>query len=350
MKKKVGILFGGCSAEYPVSLKSATSVIENMNLDKFEMVLIGITQEGQWFRYEGPVEKLKEDTWAEDQSCVPAVISPDRSVHGMLVFQKDGTVKAERLDVVFPVLHGRNGEDGTIQGLLEMAGIPIAGCGVLSSAICMDKIIAHSVAENAGILVPNAATLLSGMSETEMLDAVSKLNCPLYVKPANGGSTIGMTKLESLDGFIEAVRLAMTYDQRVIVEEHVEGFEVGCSVLGAGDDLTVGEVDEIELNGMFFDYAEKYSLTKTRIITPARVPVEVRQAIKDTGLRLFQLLCCSGFARVDMFLTPDHKIVFNEINTIPGFTSGSRYPKMMRGAGLEYADVVEKLIDSAFVQ
>lgn len=350
MKKTVGILFGGCSAEYPVSLKSATSVIQNLNPEKYNPILIGITEQGEWYRYEGPVEKLADDTWHQDPSCVKACIVPDRSIHGMMIFHPNGVAEPIRLDAAFPMLHGKNGEDGTVQGLLEMAGIPIVGCGTLSSALCMDKIVAHSVAQQAGIKVPKAAAIFPFMSHEEWKDAIFKMVCPIYVKPANGGSTIGMTKLENKDHLVDAVNLAFQYDDRVIAEQHVDGFEVGCSVLGAGNDLIMGGVDEIELNGVFFDFKEKYNMTKARIINPARIDEAVRHRIRETGLKLFRLLCCSGFARIDMFLTPKNEIVFNEVNTIPGFTVGSRYPKMMLAAGLQYSDVVEKLIDSAFVK
>ncbi len=344
-RKKIAILFGGCSTEYEVSLQSAAAVIRNIDRQIYEPVLVGITRDGAWYRYDGPVERIQNDTWANHPSCTPAVISPDRQTRGLLIF-KYGLVATVPLDAVFAVLHGKNGEDGTIQGLLEIAGIPCVGCGLLSSAICMDKDVAHRLAQGAGIATPPSVVVRSGISEAELLDRVSALTFPLFVKPANAGSSFGISKVTEPSKLFQAVTDALGHDCKVVVEQAVEGFEVGCAVLGNGE-LTIGEVDEIELSGGFFDYTEKYTLKTAKIHMPARIDPDTSARIKQTAAKVYEALECRGFARVDMFLTPEKQIVFNEVNTIPGFTAHSRYPSMLGGIGVGFAQIVNTLISLA---
>lgn len=362
MKKlNVAIFFGGCSSEYGVSLESASAVISSMNRERYVPVPVGITREGKWFYFSGDTEKIKDDTWCNPQDCVPAVLSPEREEHKLLIM-KDGRVDFIRIDAVFPVLHGKNGEDGTIQGLIELAGIPLVGCGVLASAVCMDKDRAHRLAQAAGIRVPRAVVLESGMrstgkdgflmaNEKEILrrraaDFACEIGYPLYVKPVKAGSSYGVTRVQKPEELPAAVSLAFQYDNQVIVEENIEGFEVGCAVMG-NEILTVGEVDEIELSGGFFDFTEKYTLKTSAIHVPARISSEIAEEIKETGKIIYKALGCYGFARVDMFLTPDGEIVFNEVNTIPGFTEHSRFPGMMKAAGYSFAEILENIIGLA---
>jgi D-alanine---D-serine ligase len=339
---KIAILFGGCSTEYPVSLQSAYSVISNLDLKYYEPILIGITREGDWKKYSGPPEAIMQDKWNQSQYCVPAFLTPSRSIHGLVSFQK-GLSTTEKIDVAFPVLHGKNGEDGTLQGLLSMAGIPCVGCGVLSSALCMDKDAAHRLVQLAGIPVPRSVALTKKLPKAKLLKAVADLHFPLFVKPIKSGSSFGITKVDKPDMLFGAVDTAFQFDSKVLIEEEVEGFEVGCAVLG-NDTLTVGEVDEIELSHGFFDYTEKYTLKTSKIHTPARIDADTASRIKETAQIIYRTLDCSGFARVDMFLTPDRKIVFNEVNTIPGFTSHSRYPSMMKGIGMDFKQIIDQLI------
>ena len=345
-KKTVAVLFGGCSTEYEVSLQSAASVIQSINTDKYNIILLGITREGVWKKYEGPVESISDGTWAMHPSCVPAIISPDRAAHGLLALE-DGKAVSIRVDVVFPVLHGKNGEDGTLQGLLELAGIACVGCGTLSSAICMDKDIAHRLVELAGVRVPQSVVIHSQMAADALQRATAHLCYPLFVKPACAGSSFGITRVLGPDGLPDAVKTAFEHDRKVVIEQGVEGFEVGCAVLGNNDDLTIGEVDEIELCCDFFDYTEKYNLNSSKIHMPARIDQDTAMRIKQTAKIIYKALDCRGFARVDMFLTPDGEIVFNEVNTIPGFTSHSRYPSMLKGIGMGFEAVVDALISLA---
>lgn len=345
-KRKMAVIFGGCSAEYEVSLQSSYAVLENMNKDKYEIVPIGITRDGDWYHYTGAYEKIPADTWAEDgEHLFPVVFSPGRSSKGFLELA-GGVYRNCETDLVFPVLHGKNGEDGTLQGMLELAGIPVVGCGVLSSAVCMDKDRAHKLAGAAGIAVPRSVTFRQSGKAEARKEIGEKLRYPLFVKPVRGGSSIGITKVSAEDQLDSAVELAFRYDAEVIVEEAVDGFEVGCAILGI-DALTVGRVDEIELQGDFFDYAEKYApegAEKTvKTYMPARIDAETERRIRQAAVTVYRALGCSGFARVDLFYTPEGKIVFNEVNTIPGCTQGSRYPNMMKGVGLSFPEMLDKL-------
>lgn len=338
----VAVLFGGCSTEYEVSLQSAHAVITSLNPAKYDVLLLGITRDGAWMKYNGPVERIRDNTWMNPGDCVPAVISPDRNVHGVLELS-GGKVIATRIDVAFPVLHGKNGEDGTVQGLLEMADIPCVGCGTLSSAMCMDKDIAHTVVAAAGVKVPPSIVLSSRVSDAELLQRVAPLKHPLFVKPANAGSSFGITKVSQESELPDAVAAAFEHDRKVIIEESIDGFEVGCAVLG-NDLLTLGELDEIELSHGFFDYAEKYTLKTSKIHMPARIDLGAAARIKQTAATIYRTLNCAGYARVDLFLTPDKEIVFNEVNTIPGFTAHSRYPNMLKGIGMTFEQIVDALI------
>ena len=344
-KKTIAIIFGGCSPEYPVSLESSHSVIVNMDSEKYDLVLLGITEGGEWYRYYGGAEGIENDTWRSGK-CVPALISPDREVHGVVEFGPDG-VRTTRLDAAFPVMHGRNGEDGTIQGLCEMAGIPVIGCGTLCSAICMDKDRAHKLASLAGVEVPQALVLTSMPEEDDISGRVAELGYPVFVKPVRAGSSFGITKVSSPAALMDAIKFAFRFDSEVIIEETITGFEVGCAVMG-NEELTIGRVDEIEIYGDIFDYEEKYTLKTAKIHMPARISPETEARIQSAAAKIYRALGCRVMARVDMFLTPEGHVVFNEVNTIPGFTPHSRFPNMMKGIGLDFPALLDHLVDYTF--
>lgn len=345
MRKKVAVIFGGCSPEYSVSLQSAYSVISNMDKEKYSPVLIGITSQGDWFYFNGDIEKVTNDTWHNDADCIPAAVSPNRSKHIILKYDDKRTDKIS-IDAAFPVLHGRNGEDGTVQGVFELAGIPIVGCGVLASALCMDKDRAHKLVHAAGISVPHSYILTKSMDAGIALSYAEEIGYPLFVKPIKAGSSFGVTKVLDRCDLPAAIKLAFEYDDNVIIEENITGFEVGCAVLG-NETLTVGEVDEIELSDGFFDFAEKYSLKTSAIHVPARIDADTAKQIKETAKIIFKALNCQGFARVDMFLSASGEIVFNEVNTIPGFTTHSRFPNMLKAIGIAFEDVLTIAIELA---
>ncbi len=341
-KLRVAVLFGGCSVEYEVSLESASSVIRNLDPEKYDLILVGITKDGKWYRYDGRVEEIESGRWLESGRCVKAFLSPDRENPGLVVL-RDGRYEIQPVDVVFPVLHGANGEDGSMQGLLQMAGLPYVGSDVVSSAVCMDKTAAHDIAALAGIPVPQAFVIHRGEPMEAALAGCEKLGYPVYVKPAKSGSSLGISKVYDEAHLAAAVEEAFRHDRKVLIEKNVEGFEVGCAVLG-NEELVIGEVDEIEIPGGFFNYVEKYNLVTSSIHVPARVPQEKRDEIRAQALRLYRLLGCRGMARVDQFLTPAGEIVFNEINTIPGFTAHSRYPSMLGAIGISYPQMLDRVI------
>ena len=344
-KIKIAVLFGGCSPEYDISLKSAYAVISNLNCEKYIPILIGITQTGEWFRFSGEVEKIKDDTWHNTSDCVRAIISPSREGHGLIEF-RDDEVRTTRIDVAMPVLHGKNGEDGTIQGLLELADIPIVGCDMLASALCMDKDKAHKIAHLAGAQVARSFVLEREMDIGLALAQSETLGYPLFVKPVRAGSSFGITKVLSRDELPLAFQSAFEHDDMIIVEENIAGVEIGCAVLG-DDDLIVGKLDEIELEDAFFDYKEKYTLETSSIHVPARIEAQKAEEIKEMAKTIYRALGCKGFARVDMFLTASGDIFFNEVNTIPGFTLHSRYPNMLKAIGITFDQIIDTAIDLA---
>lgn len=341
----IAVLFGGCSSEYSISLQSAHSVINHMDRDLYNPILIGISPEGGWFQFDGDPEKIAMDTWYNPTDCTPAIVSPERSSHKILVFHAD-KLNVIPIDAAFPILHGKNGEDGTVQGLFELAGIPLIGCGTLASALCMDKDRAHKLAQVAGVSVPASIVLEKDQVAGQTLAFAERLGYPLFVKPVKAGSSYGVTKVLGRIALLSAIDLAFEYDDQVIIEESIPGFEVGCAVMG-NTDLIVGEVDEIELANGFFNYTEKYNLFTSSIHVPARISLEQSEKLKNTAKSIYKALGCRGFARVDLFLTPSGKIVFNEVNTIPGFTSHSRFPTMMKAIGMSIDQVISNVIELA---
>lgn len=336
---KVGIVFGGSSEEHPVSVKSAQEVARNLDLEKYQPFYIGITESGAWKLCDGP-----GPDW-ETGNCRPALLSPDRSVRGILVLEQGryGTIS---LDVVLPVLHGKLGEDGAMQGLLELAGIPYVGCDVQSSALCMDKSLAYGVVRNAGIATPNFWTITADEDI-----APDRLTYPVFVKPARSGSSFGVSKVSRPEELPSAVKTARQYDSKVLIEEAVVGSEVGCAILGNDLDVIAGEVDRIALSHGFFkihqeENPESGSENSTPIV-PADISAESRSLVQETAKAVYRALGCSGLSRVDMFLKEDGKVVLNEVNTFPGMTSYSRYPRMMAAAGFPLSEVIDRMVSLA---
>ncbi|MFF3469051.1 D-alanine--(R)-lactate ligase VanA-Sc [Streptomyces sp. NPDC002619] len=336
---KVGIIFGGRSEEHAISVKSAQEVARNLDVEKYEPFYIGITRDGAWKLCDGP-----DANW-ENGKCRPAVLSPDSSVRGLLA-QEQGRYETIPLDVVLPVLHGKLGEDGAMQGLLELSGIPYVGCDVQSSALCMDKSLAYIVARSAGIATPNFWTAAAD----ENIDP-DRLTYPVFVKPARSGSSFGVTKVSRKEELLSAVETARQYDSKVLIEEAVVGSEIGCAILGNELDLMAGEVDRIALSHGFFrihqeDEPETGSDNSTAIV-PADIPAESRLLVQETAKAVYRALGCRGLSRVDLFLKEDGAVVLNEVNTFPGMTSYSRYPRMMAAAGLPLGEVIDRTVSLA---
>jgi D-alanine--(R)-lactate ligase len=336
---KVGIIFGGCSEEHRISVKSALEVAKNLDARKYEPFWIGITKSGAWKLCDSP-----DADW-ENGSCRPAMLSPDRSVHGLLVLEQ-GQYETISLDLVLPVLHGKLGEDGAIQGLLELSGIPYAGCDVQSSALCMDKSLAYTIARSAGIATPN----FWAVTADEDLDP-GQLTYPVFVKPARSGSSFGVSKVSRKEELLSAVETASQYDSKLLIEEAVTGSEVGCAILGNDLDLIAGEVDRIALSHGFFrihqENEPESGSENATFIVPADIPAESRSLVQETAKAVYRALGCRGLSRVDLFLKEDGTVVLNEVNTFPGMTSYSRYPRMMTAAGLPPAEVIDRIVSLA---
>lgn len=337
---KVACLFGGCSSEYDVSLVSATSVIRNIDTEKYDVIMIGITKEGDFYLYNGDIYNIQRNNWLNDKNCKKITFSNNRSDHGFIVLETNEIVK---IDIAFPILHGKNGEDGRLQGLFELAGIPIVGCGMTSSAICMDKFIAHKLVESSGIAVPKSYLFTKYDTKEKIIENIKNLDYPIFIKPLRAGSSFGITKVVNESQIKESIDYAFSYDDSIIIEEGIDGFEVGCAILG-NNELIIGEVDEIQLQDGFFDYEEKYNLKTSKIILPAELSKKERERVKNLAIKIYRVLGCKVFSRVDMFYTKDNKIVFNEVNTIPGCTSHSRYPSMLKEIGYDFKYVIDKWI------
>lgn len=339
-KKKVAVLFGGKSTEYDISLASAFAILQQFPQD-YEAVYIGISREGNWYHYLGPLTGIEKDTWLSIGPCRQVVLSPSPAHKGFIEFV-DGQCVFMDIDIVFPVLHGKNGEDGSVQGLLQLAELPYVGCDMNASVIGMDKVLAHTLAKDAGVAVPHAVTIYRGDC-IEKAIAAEIFDYPLYVKPAKSGSSIGITKVYCQENLLNAVKKAFLYDDKVLIEENIIGFEVGCAVLG-NLQPTVGQIDEIEIGDVFFGYAEKYQTHEATIHLPARIDDKTKAKIKETSLLLYKVFGCRGLTRVDLFLQPDGTIVFNEVNTLPGFTDCSRYPRMLMAEHMTFGDIIRELL------
>ncbi len=333
---KIGIVFGGSSEEHPISVKSAQEVAKGLDTEKYEPFYIGITSSGAWKLCDGP-----DPGWENGESR-PAVLSPDRSARGLLVLD-NGRYETVSLDLVFPVLHGKLGEDGAIQGLLELSGIPYIGCDVQSSALCMDKSLAYLVARSAGIATPRFWTVTARDKV-----APDELTYPVFVKPARSGSSFGVSKVTREEELPSALQTARRYDSKVLVEEAVVGSEVGCAILSERFGLVAGAVDRIALSHGFFKiHQEEEPETgsdNSTFIVPADISAESRLLVQETAKTLYRALGCKGLARVDLFLKEDGTLVLNEVNTLPGMTSYSRYPRMMAAAGLPLAEVIDRMV------
>ena len=351
-RSKLAVVFGGASSEHEVSQWSAASILRSVPQDRFDLMMLGITKDGRWFCYDGPVEGVEDGSWEHSDRLTPALISPDAGTHGVLLLEESG-VRPVRLDVVFPVLHGRNGEDGTIQGLLEMAGIPYVGCGVTASANCMDKAIAKTLFTAAGI--PNARWMEVTAQDLDRIDlveeqAASALGYPMFVKPVCAGSSVGVHKVTEPSQLEEAVRDALRFDNRVLIEECIKGQEVECAVMGNGQPVASDLVGEIAASG-FYDYEGKYLNDSAQLYIPARIPQAAAERVRALAVKAYRALGCRGLARVDFFVCDGAEdgrgVVLNEINTLPGFTNISMYPKLFLASGYDYPGLVEKLIDLA---
>ena len=346
-KLSVCVLFGGISPEHEVSLRSAESVLNNMDPQKYNIFPVGITMSGDWILFGGTdYSMLPAGTWQEHPNNRRATISPVRG-QGLLTFEGDCVVR-EMIDVVFPVLHGENGEDGAMQGLLQMAGIPYVGPHVSASAVAMDKTLTKLVVDNAG--VTQAAWKLVRASELHnhmdsVLDALENTFVyPVFVKPAGTGSSVGVSKAADREGLREALLQAGAYDEKILVEEFIHGREIEVAVMG-NESPVASVCGEIDSGAEFYDYDAKYITDTSVAYIPARISEEVAEQVREQAVRVYTAVGCQGLSRVDFFVTyEDDRVVFNEINTLPGFTSISMYPKLFAASSIPYGELIDQLL------
>lgn len=347
MKKKIAVIFGGQSSEHEISCISAANIIDGLNKEKYEIHRIGITKEGHWLYVEEDTQ-LKDGSWADGE--ITAVISPDHARPGIWKLSGDA-LEVIPVDVAFPVLHGKYGEDGTIQGLFELAGIPYVGCGVLSSAASMDKISTKIFADRIGVrqaaYVADIAKDLSEMEKT-IEQVETKLGYPVFVKPSNAGSSQGVSKAHDREELKEALALAKQHDHRVLIEENIEGREVECAVLG-GQNPQASSVGEILAATEFYDYDAKYNSEESRTVIDPDLPDTVKEEIRSNAAAVFREVGGFGLSRVDFFVEKGtNEVIFNEINTLPGFTNISMYPMLWEAAGIPKEKLLDRLIDLAY--
>ncbi|EOI55415.1 D-alanine--D-serine ligase [Enterococcus gilvus] len=339
--KKIALIFGGTSTEHEVSLVSAASVLETMETMDFEIFKIGISKTGKWYLTNSNSEDIQDDRWME-QSLIQEVV-PCFNGKGFWLKEDQKFLKP---DISFPILHGGNGEDGVMQGVFEMMEIPYTGCGLSASSICMNKWLLHQFAKNIGINSTPTILLNSSKEEGKAEDFVRLHGFPIFVKPNEGGSSKGISRVTEKEDLRTAIEEAFSFGNKVILQKAVVGTEIGCGILG-NVDLIVGECDEISLEEGFFDYVEKYQLLTAKINVPASIPETISEDIKLQAQILYRFLGCKGLARIDFFLTENGEILLNEVNTLPGFTAHSRFPGMLGAVGLTYGDIIQKLFELA---
>ena len=351
MKKwNVCVLFGGMSPEHAVSLRSAESVLNNMDTEKYNILPVGITREGDWILYGGTdYSQLPDGQWMEHPDNRRAAISPVRG-QGLLTFEGDCVVR-QQVDVVFPVLHGENGEDGAMQGLLQLAGIPYVGPHVSASAVSMDKTVTTLVADKAG--VTQAAWHLVRRADLEtrlenMLDVLEeRFAYPMFVKPSGTGSSVGVSKAKDRTALEQALMEAAKFDDKILVEEFIKGREVEVAVMGNANPMA-SVCGEIDSGADFYDYDAKYITDTSTAYIPARIPEDVEEQVREAAVKIYSAIGCQGLSRVDFFVTfEDQRVIFNEINTLPGFTSISMYPKLFDASGIPYGRLIDELLQLA---
>lgn len=347
-KIRVLVLFGGQSSEHEISEISATNILNNLD-ERVEPTMVGITMAGEWFLYEGNIADIKGCGWEKSPYLTPAILSPDATHGGLLVFERNGSVRRIEIDVVYPALHGKYGEDGTIQGLCELAGIPCVGPSMLSSAICMDKTVAKIYFEALGIPQAKWVTVHSFDLEKKsnaILDEIEeKLGYPVFVKPANAGSSVGIGKAKNRETLLECLFTAADYDRKILVEEFIKGREIESAAIG-NRKVKIAEPGEVVSCNEFYDFEAKYQEPST-IEIPANIDQKHIDKIKEYAKTLFLGLGLTGLSRLDFFVTDEDEVKINEINTLPGFTDISMYPKMMEHIGFSQQDLVFELITLA---
>jgi len=344
--KKICLIFGGKSSEHEVSLRSASAILSGIDTAKYETVLLGITKDGKWYVYEGDPAKIKDGSWIYDsENLTKATLSPAFGEKALIL--ADGRKIA--VDVMYPAVHGENCEDGRLQGLFELVGIPFVGPGSLASAVCMDKSVTKSILNEINIPQAKAIVVNDFSRENGYKDAfvwAEKVGYPIFVKPTSAGSSVGSAKVSSKEELATALDNALVYGGKALIEEYIKGREIEVAVLG-NDDLTVSACGEIDPGFEFYDYDTKYKNDTASYYIPARLSAETSEKIRTYAEKIYKTLGCRGLSRVDFFVTDSEEIFFNEINTLPGFTSISMYPKLMMHEGMSFTELITSLVELA---
>lgn len=333
------VIFGGKSSEYEVSLRSAYSVLEHLNKEKYEIIRLGITKDGEWYVFEGENEKILSDTW-QGKACVPVTVDLSSS---RLIMLGDAN-RYVHIDLFLPILHGGYGEDGRIQGLFDIVGVRYVGCDAFASHICMDKRLTKMIASVYG--VPVAKTLINSKCEIQNMKFGAEFTYPVFVKPAMGGSSVGVFKVEEQGGVEEAFLSALEYGD-VVVEEFIDGCEVEVGVLELGGEIVISPVGMIRHGGRFYDYETKYQCEENEYLIPAPIEEKVSSRVREYAKKLFVALGCGGLGRFDFFVKKNGDVVFNEVNTLPGFTDISMFPKLFMSMGYGYGELLDVIIENA---
>ena len=350
-KLDVGIIFGGKSSEHEISLSSVKSIINNISKEKYELHLIGITKEGHWKLFEGNVENISSEEWEKNKNLKDIIFANSENLKG-LFFLDNGNLEKVKIDVILPVLHGKNGEDGTIQGMMEILQIPYVGCKVFASAACMDKIATNTMLEYYGINKPKFYWFNKYDFEQDSEECLNNIerkikNYPMFVKPSNAGSSVGISKVHDRNELAEGIKKAIKEDNRILVEEYIKGKEVECAVLGNNSPVA-SIVGQIVPSNDFYDYDAKYIDDNSKLFIPAKIDDAISDEVRKTAKKAFKVMDCKGLSRIDFFVEDNtNKVYLNEINTFPGFTSISMYPKLMEKMGIDMENLIDKLISLA---
>jgi len=351
-KLRVGVVFGGKSAEHEVSLQSAKNIVDAMDKSRFDVVLLGIDKQGQWH-----VSDVNNYLLNASDPARIALNPSENSVALVPGIQQQQLIQAENstplpnVDVIFPIVHGTLGEDGSLQGMLRLANLPFVGSDVLASAACMDKDVTKRLLRDAGLSIAPFITLTrTNREQISFSDVQAQLGLPLFVKPANQGSSVGVSKVTNEAQYHAAVNLAFEFDKKVVVETGIKGREIECAVLG-NDEPQASTCGEIVLNSEFYAYDTKYiDENGAQVVVPADIDPAINDKIRAIAVQAYQTLGCEGMARVDVFLTPENDVIINEINTLPGFTNISMYPKLWQASGIGYSELITRLIELAIAR
>ena len=350
-KIRLGVLFGGKSSEYEVSLSSAYAVLSHVDPEKYEVARIGITKDGEFFAYDGDLESIRDGSWCKDKQSLSAIVAdPSFGKKRIFAVSPSGEKKEIVLDAVFPVLHGKFGEDGRLQGLLEVMGVPTVGCECTASAVTMDKALTKAVVSLFSTVRQAKAVTAFARDDRDAVikEAEEKIGYPMFVKPSRSGSSVGCSAVKSREDLPAALGSAFSEDDKILIEERIKGKEIEVAVLEEDGKLTVSTPAEIDVGSSdFYDYETKYVTDESSFFIPARIPGKSAEEARSAAAQIFRILGCRGLSRVDFFLTKNNELVFNEINTMPGFTPISMYPKLMEYGGIPYGELIDRLIGSA---